>query len=423
MRMTRMIRTLPALGFGAIPIALWAFSSGPPIMRTGAPADGGQACNVCHTSFSLNDDSGGSVLIRANAYTPGLKQMIEVQIGHPTAIRFGFQLTARAVSDETKQAGTFTKDDNVRVRCAPDGNDGPCRGAVEFVEHVAVSTNAGNPGPRTFLIEWTPPSTDIGPIVIYAAANAANNNGSPTGDHIYTTKTTISPAGANAGSILNSLSSALSIAPNTWVSILGARLATGSRAWTSGDIVAGKLPTQLDGTGVKINGKDAYIYSVSPTQLTVLAPLDDTVGDVPVAVTTNGAVSASMTAALRPFSPAFFTTKDNAIVAQHADFSLVEAESPASPGETIMLYGTGFGTTLPAFPSGQTVAAAAPLENAVKVRIGGVDVQPSFAGLSATGVYQLNVRVPDSAADGDLAVVATIGGVSSPGTAVIRVKK
>src|SRR5438876_11707963 len=131
----RIVRTLPALGFGAIPIALWAFSTGPPIMRTGAPADGGQACNVCHATFALNDDSGGSVAIRASAYTPGVKQLIEVQISHPTAVRFGFQLTARPAGDETKQAGTFTRDNNVRVRSAPAGADPPCNGKLEVAEH------------------------------------------------------------------------------------------------------------------------------------------------------------------------------------------------------------------------------------------------------------------------------------------------
>ena len=48
---------------------------------------------------------------------------------------------------------------------------------------------------------------------------------------------------------------------------------------------------------------------------------------------------------------------------------------------------------------------------------------PSFSGLSATGLYQFNVPVPDSAADGNIPVVATIGGFSSPGTVFITVKK
>jgi hypothetical protein len=124
------------------------------------------------------------VVIRANPYTPGVKQIIEVQVNHPTAIRFGFQLIARLASDETQQAGTFTADDNIRVRCAPDSSDAPCNGALEFAEHKVPSTNIGNSGPRTLLVEWTPPAADMGPVNLYAAGNAANGNFADTGDHI-----------------------------------------------------------------------------------------------------------------------------------------------------------------------------------------------------------------------------------------------
>ena len=139
-------------------------------------------------------------------------------------------------------------------------------------------------------------------------------------------------------------------------------------------------------------------------------------------MTTNGTVSASVIAQMSPYSPAFFA-KDNSLLAQHADFSLVGPSSPAKPGETIILYGTGFGPTTPAFPSGEVPAEAASLTNPAKIRVGGVDVVPSFSGLSAAGLYQFNVPVPDSAADGDIPVVATIGGFSSPGTVFVPVKK
>jgi uncharacterized protein (TIGR03437 family) len=59
----------------------------------------------------------------------------------------------------------------------------------------------------------------------------------------------------------------------------------------------------------------------------------------------------------------------------------------------------------------------------VKVRVGGIDQQPSFAALTDTGIYQIKVTVPDAAADGPTPVVATIGGVSTPGTATILVQK
>jgi uncharacterized protein (TIGR03437 family) len=155
----------------------------------------------------------------------------------------------------------------------------------------------------------------------------------------------------------------------------------------------------------------------------VLAPPDDAVGPVPVQVTTSGAVAASMMTQMSPYSPGFFASKDNSILAQHADFSLVGPASPAKPGETIILYGTGFGPTAPAFPSGEVAPGVVNLANPAKIRVGLVDVVPSFSGLSATGLYQFNVTVPEAAADGDTPVVATIGGFSSPGTVFIPVKK
>ena len=140
-------------------------------------------------------------------------------------------------------------------------------------------------------------------------------------------------------------------------------------------------------------------------------------------VLVNGTEAASVKALLQPVSPAFFTSPDNSIIAEHADLTLVSAESPAKPGETITLYAAGFGASNPDAASGQVFSGIAPLAKPLTVRIGGVDMQPSFAGLTATGVYQINVAVPDAAADGSIPVVATIGGVSTPGSATIPVKK
>lgn len=410
----RSLRAVQALAAGAIPIVLFGFAEGPPILRTGAAVDGGQNCTLCHNSFPANDDSGGSVIIRANPYTPGVKQIVEVQVSHPTAARWGFQLTARLASDETQQAGTFTVDDNIRVRCAPSGADAPCRGALEFAEHKPPSTNAGAPGPRTFLVEWTPPATDLGAVNFYAAGNAANNNNAPSGDHIYTTHASIASNGG--GTVLNGVSSALSIAPYGWVSILGSKLATGNRGWTAADIVNGALPTSLDGTSVSIDGKPAYVSMVSPSQVNVLAPLDDTVDPVTVTVATNGAVTQSTTAYMQTCSPALFANKDGSVIAQHGDYSLI------GPGETIVLWGAGFGPANPAVGDGTVVSSAAPLVNVPVIRIGGVNVKPRFAGITAAGLYQINVTIPASAADGDLPVVATNAGVSSPGSTTIRVR-
>ena len=121
------------------------------------------------------------------------------------------------------------------------------------------------------------------------------------------------------------------------------------------------------------------------------------------------------------FSPAFFTIDNGAYVAAlHANYALVGGAnllpgvttSPAQPGETIELYGTGFGPTNPPLLTNQMIASPSVLANPVTVTIGGVTATVVYAGLVESGLYQLNVTVPNLP-NGDALVVATIGGVST----------
>src|SRR5579864_673562 len=74
---------------------------------TGAPTDhGGKDCSTCHNSFAPNSDGSGSVTIQVNPYNPSTVQEIKVFVNHPHAVKWGFQLTAREVSDLTKNAGS-----------------------------------------------------------------------------------------------------------------------------------------------------------------------------------------------------------------------------------------------------------------------------------------------------------------------------
>ena len=87
--------------------------------------------------------------------------------------------------------------------------------------------------------------------------------------------------------------------------------------------------------------------------------------------------------------------------------------TPAQPGETILIYATGFGPTNPTTPTSQLVTTPNPLANSVQVTMGGVTATVVFAGIVESGTYQLNVTVP-SLPDGDAAVIATVEGVSTP---------
>jgi uncharacterized protein (TIGR03118 family) len=232
------------------------------------------------------------------------------------------------------------------------------------------------------------------------------------------------------GSVVNAGSLLTGAAQNTMLSIFGPNLAPISRNWAASDFgSSGQLPTSLTGVSVTINGKPAYVTFISPKQVNVLAPPDTTIGPVPIVVTNNGLASASATIQLAALAPAFFIFKTNAIAALHGDYSPVGASTlfpnsstPAKAGETIALYATGCGATSPAFPTGVMVTQAYPLPTLPVVTIGGTQATVTFAGLTAAGLYQINVTVPASTPSGDNAVVATLNGATTQAGATINVQ-
>lgn len=55
------------------------------------------------------------------------------------------------------------------------------------------------------------------------------------------------------------------------------------------------------------------------------------------------------------------------------------------------------------------------------VTIGGVSAPVGWAGLVGPGLYQINVTLPVTLADGDHAVIASVDGASSQTTALLKV--
>ena len=95
---------------------------------------------------------------------------------------------------------------------------------------------------------------------------------------------------------------------------------------------------------------------------------------------------------------------------------------PAKAGDTVLIYGVGFGPTNPAVPAGKPFAGAAPALDAVTLMINGTAIQPSFAGLSGAGLFQFNVTIPPGLGTGDQAITATVNGVSTQSKVVIALQ-
>ena len=114
-------------------------------------------------------------------------------------------------------------------------------------------------------------------------------------------------------------------------------------------------------------------------------PDDTAIGPVTVTVTNGQLTSDPVTVNMSQYPPAFFAV-GHSIAALHADNTLVgnaalaPGARPAKPGGTIALYGTGFGPTAPATPSGIIANSANPLADLsqLSLMISGVPTQVRF---------------------------------------------
>jgi uncharacterized protein (TIGR03118 family) len=202
------------------------------------------------------------------------------------------------------------------------------------------------------------------------------------------------------------------IAPNTWVALKGNGLSATTGTW---QLTGSTLPTEVNGVGVTINGTAVPVSFVSNTQVNFLVPSTVSMGPAEIQTTNNGLTSAAATANVNPLAPAFFTIGANAasgnvyIAAEHANGALIgpaatiTGATPAEPGETIVLFATGFGPTL---ASGEVLAATP------TIVIDGIAAEVSYAGLVGPGLYQFNVVVPSAVTLGQDVLVVGLSGDS-----------
>ncbi len=216
------------------------------------------------------------------------------------------------------------------------------------------------------------------------------------------------------------------VAPNTWVEIKGEGLSlTGdTRIWKDTDFVNGRIPTTLDAVSATVNGKPAFVYYVSPSQINILTPPDAISGPVQIVVSNSGTASAAFTTQAQALSPSFFVFGGgHYVAATHALGALLGPSSlypgsttPAKPGEVIVIYANGFGPTSTSVVSGFFMQSGS-LNPLPVVKIGGNSAAVQFTGVVSPGLFQFNVVVPPNTPDGDQPISATYGGLTTaPGT-------
>ena len=217
------------------------------------------------------------------------------------------------------------------------------------------------------------------------------------------------------------------IEPGSWVAIKGTNLSNTSpgRGWNASE----SFPTSMDGTSVTINGKPAFLYYISPTQINVQAPDDPTNGTVTVVVTHNG-LSATAAATYSTESPAFLQWGGGqypyALVSRGTDYignpAIVPSTVPAHAGDSLTLWATGLGPTTPSIPAGQQPSTFPSVATTPTITVGGVNVTLLGAVLRYAGLYQINVQLPASLPAGDLAIKITQLTFQSPDGVAIHIQ-
>ncbi|MEO8028612.1 MAG: hypothetical protein ABI823_19170, partial [Bryobacteraceae bacterium] len=175
--------------------------------------------------------------------------------------------------------------------------------------------------------------------------------------------------------------------------------------------------------------------------INVQAPEDSSTGPVAIVVKNAKGESAGFSLTKAPLAPgllapssfqfdgkqyAVATFSDGAFVCPPDRIAGVACRA-AKPGDTVALYGVGFGAVTPVSAAGEIASGPTSLAAPISLRIGGIAAELPYAGLTpgTIGLYQFNVVIPE-VADGEVEVEMTVGPVSQapvPGRLFLLVRR
>jgi uncharacterized protein (TIGR03437 family) len=208
--------------------------------------------------------------------------------------------------------------------------------------------------------------------------------------------------------------------PGEVVTLYGNGIATNDASLT-----ALPFPTTMGNVQIKVGDGSstttilAPIYSVcascNPQQISAVIPynVSTSTGYITFQVINGSTASNVVTGYLGYSSPAVFTQLANGISAgaiqRYPDYSLITSSNPAKAGDTVIVYCTGLGPLTPSVPAGTAPTGITKISGAVDIWISDaqgnyVNLPQSnvtFAGMSAAGLYQINIVIPSGLASGN----------------------
>ncbi len=181
------LRLTVILGFALLLLSAFMLqpqSSGAPPSSTGAPNE--HSCNVasCHDDATLNAGNGALICELGDSirsYQPAQEYHFRVRMSRQSCVRFGYQLVV--LDTNGRNAGTLVLRDAKRTQIISNLNELLDR---KYATYTYDGTAALKTGYADWELSWIAPAQNAGPLMVYSAAVAANNDDSDKGDEVYT---------------------------------------------------------------------------------------------------------------------------------------------------------------------------------------------------------------------------------------------
>jgi uncharacterized protein (TIGR03437 family) len=264
----------------------------------------------------------------------------------------------------------------------------------------------------------------------YSFVSSGGINPSTANEFIFALHFTLGPALPTVNYVISASAFGAfpTFGPGSWIEIYGTDLGVGPQGWTASDFNGVNAPTTLVGTSVTINGQSTFVDYVNDTQVNAQVPAGVNVGSQNLVVTTAAGSSAPFPVNVVADQPGLLAPSSfNIGGTQYAVAQFVDGEyvlpvgaiagvtsRPAKPGESIVIYGIGFGSVTPTIPPGQMAQGSSTVAAPFTLSFGGTQATVGYDGLSpqSVGVYQFNVVVPSVSSSNKVPLSFSLGGVS-----------
>jgi large repetitive protein len=299
---------------------------------------------------------------------------------------------------------------------------------IYFSDGTPSATPQFDSASQTYETSWTPTVGSIGTTVtIQAQANPANQVGAlvPVQPVKSSFNVAANPGGApSATGVSNAAFAgpANAVAGGSFISIYGSQIANSA-------VTAGTVPFSniLGGIQVTLAGTPLPLYYASPTQINAIVPFlgsQDLNTQRSLVVSNNCSAAGTGCNPASPLSmyvsavqPGIFPypapgepPQQGAIENANASNQVADPNNPATPGDTIAIYGSGLGQVNNPPPVGAAASGGSTTISTPTVYIGGIQALVTYSGLSPGSVdlYQVDAVVPQGIPSGTINVYLTM---------------